>query len=279
MGLFDRLRKRKVEIKREPTKELYIMPQDKVEEFLSTEIKEFFPQTGEWSSTCFKDRDCLQCRLRDNAWLSTALFKKLTDKGIYIAQSTIKRFMDNSAEFAELRHNYELEIVKWQIKWMANGGENWLIPDGYSDESIIYSPTADDMFRKGVIKTLRAINLDKEVIEEGIEKFARLWRDAFMLRCFEQTYEKIIYLFGYSGPADEEHKQNWLKLRRYKYYQAHKTSVDKYGEVLPEMKMTPEQAHELAAIVTRQNNERLQYLKAWEEGLKNYPTSAKQNDI
>ena len=43
----------------------------------------------------------------------------------------------------------------------------------------------------------------------------------------------------------QEHYEKWMKLRLYEYYIEHKDSVDKYGEILPEMQMTESEVIEL----------------------------------
>ncbi len=55
---------------------------------------------------------------------------------------------------------------------MKNDGENWLC----ENEFYLFSPNCDYIFRKGIVDTLLAINMDKDVIEEGIEKRFRLVR-------------------------------------------------------------------------------------------------------
>ena len=67
-----------------------------------------------------------------------------------------------------------------------------------------------------------------------------------MASAFINEYEPVFYLSkAQVPPAEEEHKQNWLKMRRYEYYQRHKKSVDLYGVVSPDMLMTDEEVTEL----------------------------------
>ena len=234
------------------------------------EIETFFPTNGRWGSNCFRKSNELKywnlpCHLRDNSWLSKYFQEKLTDKKIYVPSRFVKEFVETSPKFAEARHNYELEIVKWQINWMRGGGEHWLIPEGFDDFSLLFSPDVDVMFRGGVVKTLRAIGMDKEVIEEGIEKNADLWRRRYMLEGFRHEFEPVVYFKGSPEDASEEFKENWLALREYNYYLKHGKSIEKYSEPTPYMLITPHQAYELEQVVEKQAEERRAFVKAWEE--------------
>ncbi len=277
MGLFDRFKKKKVErvFDGENAETVYEdvkkgMTEEDAFVILSEESKNLFPETGIWYSSCFKrpseiSKMYLPCHLRDSSWLAKYFQKVLTDKQIYVPSRFVKAFVEKSPEFNEARHNYELEIVKWQINWMRNGGEHWLIPQGFDDFSLLFSPDVDVMFRGGVVKTLTAIGMDREVIEEGIEKNADLWRRRYMMLGFEHEYEPVVYMKGSPEPASEEFKENWLCLREYNYYKKHKDSIDKYGEQTPYMMIDSVQAQELAKVVEAQGRERAAYVVSWSE--------------
>ena len=237
---------------------------------LEKEIKDFFPvqNNGKWYSNCFSRPSevkyiNLPCHLRDNAWMSSLLHNVLNDKGIYIPQHTIKKFMDNSQTFADLRHEHELRIVKWQINWINNGGGNWLMPKGYGEMALLFSEDVDKIIRGGVLKTLRAIGMDGEVIEEGLEKYSDIWRPRAMSLGFEHLYQPVVFMVGTPAPADEEHKRNWLANREYQYYQEHKYSVDNYGTKTPAMQMTPEEHTQLVDILEQQNEQRARFVEHW----------------
>jgi hypothetical protein len=70
-------------------------------------------------------------------------------------------------------------------------------------------------------------------------------------------------MVGTPQKADEEHKKNWLANREYEYYQEHKGSVDKYGELTPSMKMTPEEHAKLITILDKQNERRTTFVEEW----------------
>lgn len=271
MGFLDLFRKKTSTATEEKQVELpNVVADDKVDDILNQEILEFFPKDGTWWSCCFNrpkeiEKDNLPCHLREHDWMSKLLHQNLLEKKIYISASKIKAFMDASETFAKLRHNYELEIVRWQINFIKNNGENWVIPKGYDDASFLYVTDAEEFFRGGVVETLRAIGMDKEVIEEGLEKYADLWREGYINLSFINAFEPSNFLRDPIKPADENHKENWLRLRRYEYYTDHKDSVDKYGEVTPDMQLHGEQLSQLKKTVAKQNAAREKEIKIWEE--------------
>ena len=57
--------------------------------------------------------------------------------------------------------------------------------------------------------------------------------------------------------VDLEFKEKWLKVRKYEYYQRHKDSVDKYGVVEPDMKLSAEEVEELKIYLMQKHNERM----------------------
>ena len=281
MGILDFFRRKKeqenkVIVKQEKEFPRILISEDKVTEILEEEIKHFFPDNGSWRSDCFDrpNKVCysyLPCHLRDNTWMSKLLFNVLQDKGIYIPQPTIKSFMDKSENFANLRHEHELKIVKWQINWIIKGGENWIMPKGHDEISLLISEDIDKIHRSGVKLTLQRIGMDSEVIEEGLEKYADMWRPGSMRVGFLHLFRPIVFRYGYHTRTpkifDEEHMKNWIADREYKYYQEHKNSVDKYGTLTPAMKMTPDEYAKLTHTLRVQNTERLSYIEDWKKSI------------
>lgn len=273
MGLLSKLFKRNKGIEQQEKSEKtisQIVEREKIDEILNEEIKNFFPKTGLWKSYCFQRasdvyRGYLPCHLRDNEWMSKLLHKELKAKNIFISQKAIKEFMDNSKEFEELRYIYELEIVRWQINWIKGGGEGWVLPDGYDDSDIIFSPNVDIMFRNGVLLTLAEIGMNIEVVQEGIEKYADLWRPTYMRMAFEHQFNPYVLFKGCPPKADEEHKKNWIKAREYEYYQEYQQYVDRYGTPTENMKMTEDEYIELSKVLTEQNIRRKSQIKEWME--------------
>ena len=271
MGILDFFRRKKESKQNIPAEHpgyTRILDEKEQEKILLEEIETFFPKNGRWRSDCFRKSDeliywNLPCHLRDNKWMAQYLENKFLNKGLLIPAPAIQEFMDNSDRFNELRHNYELEIVRWQIDWMRNDGEGWLIPKGYDDLSIMISPDAVEIFRGGVVRTLTAIGMDLEVVEEGIEKNADMFRERYILAGFRNEFEPVLYHHGFPEPVDEEHKQNWLKAKRYEYYCKHKQSVDKYGEPHPDMLITSEELKNLYDVLPAQNVARRKVIKEW----------------
>ena len=275
MGILDFLRKKKKVEQNRITQSKSTLPNvtmtdEQVNAILEEEIKTFFPDQGCWSSDCFGQSnevsyENLPCHLRNNSWLSSLLKDVMDRKGIHMPRHTIKNFIDNSKDFEKLRHAYELRIVEWQINWIKNDGENWIFPEGYDELALSLSEDVDIIIRGGVSRTLQAIGMNKDVIEEGLEKFADSWRHAAMLIGFEHLYEPFMFRKGNPSPASEEHLNNRLADREYKYYKSHKNSVDKYGVATPAKRMTPEEHAKLLKVLNKQNFKRIRYLEAWKK--------------
>lgn len=251
---------------------LYLSSETEIKNILNEEIENFFPRSGGWESWCFDklgrrevSAKYLPCHLRDNVWLSKLINKKLIeDHDVYIDEGIICEYILNSARFKELRHEYELEVVRWQINWMITGGENWILPEGFSDCSSLFGTDWDICFRGGVVETLTEIGMNEEVIQEGIEKYADMWRDKCINKAFNQEFEPIAIFKTQIENSSEEFKENWINYRKYKYYTKHKYYVDKYGTVEPVMQINGEELDKLENILNKQIEERKEQIKAWE---------------
>lgn len=233
--------------------------EEEINRILEKAIEEFFPKNGVWIYSCFSrsnqyDIHNLPCHLRDNDWLANMLQINQNLHNISIAN--IKSFISSSPHFTELRHNYELEIVKWQIEWMMNDGQAWLVDDNLGGDFSLLMPMCDIAFRKGVVDTLRAIGMDEEVIEEGIEKNTNLWLDKFITKAFYYQFNEP-FNFYYISLADNEYQAAWIKMRKYEYYQAHKVSVNKYGKVIPDMLLSEEELKQLHLFLIQKRGEKL----------------------
>ena len=239
---------------------MMISPEEKL--ILEEKVKEFFPETGHWNSICFKkskelSRCNLPCHLRNYKWLAK-LIKQYYE--LDIPRNKIELFLKTSEIFEEERHNYEQKIVKWQIEYMKNGGEGWLAESDF----ILMTDHCDIGFRNGIVNTLKAIGIDEEAIEKGIETNASLWRDFYMESAFYNKYDHIWGAYfrdpdAVLEPVDPEFKEKWLQLRKYEYYQDHKSSVDKYGVV--EVEMTQKELEILRYQIQLFHNKRLQQLE------------------
>jgi hypothetical protein len=247
---------------------------------------DFFPKKGIWYSNCFgQSRDLsmlnLPCHLRDDFWLANML--KENQKLFYMSTSMVLEFVKTSPIFQLKRHEYEQEIVKWQIDWMKNYGENWAIDDveAFTHAFGSFDSSYDLLFRKGVVDTLLKIGMSIDAIEEGLERNADRWRYSLMSKAFTNEYEKVFLVTDYchiSGesehkmeerntlePADPEFKEKWLKMRKYEYYQRHKESVDKYGIVEPDMTLSDDEVIELKVYLEQKQNERKAQIEQFEQ--------------
>lgn len=243
----------------------------------------FFPKDGTWWRGCFKRPSelgmvNLPCHLRDDLWLAKMLKK---DQNLYyISLDKILKFVKNSPFFEEKRHEYEQEIVRWQINFIVNHGEGWICDDEYGGDFVYMTPVCDLGVRKGVVDTLSKIGINEDAIEEGLEKNVDLWRDSFMEQAFRNEYEPVFFNLGgyvinktYENTnnkielpqADRDHKENWIKMRKYEYYKRHKNSVDKYGVVEPEMLMTDEEAFKLKTYLEEKHIERKEEIEQYQK--------------
>lgn len=255
-----------------------------VNKILEQATIDFFPKDGSWYINCFKRSNSLEmcnlpCHLRDDEWLANML--RNNQKLFYLNYDQILNFVKKSDFFHQKRHDYEQEIVKWQIDWMKNDEANWICNQGYGTDLCFISPICDLCFRKGIVDTLFKIGLDIETIEEGIEKNSSMWRDYFMERAFCIEFEPLFYeLHGCDlnmekslknikqlESIDYKHKENWMKIRKYEYYQNHKNSVDKYGIVEPEMMISSKEAIELKVYLNNKSIERKHLIEEYKKEL------------
>lgn len=240
-------------------------------QILEKATDDFFPKKGDWYSNCFdRSKDLymsyLPCNLRDNKWLAK-MFQE--NQNLYsINYYDILDFVSNSKYFNEARHNYELEIVKWQINFIRLGGEGWICDDNYGGDAMLFCSVCDLGFRKGVLDTLLAIGMNQDVIEEGLEKYSDMWREFYMSRVFNNEYSPVFFMANpdvYLEPVDEEHKTNWIKYRKYEYYKRHKSSVDKYGTPDEDMLISEEEALALAYYLYKKHIERKQQIEEYKK--------------
>lgn len=211
--------------------------------------------------------DNLPYNLKDDVWLAKMLRKeqKLGD----LSFDLVLKYVRTSNFFIRQRHDYECKIVKALIMGMCSS-------DTKDKKRFNYSSECDLIFRDTLVTRLREIGLAETAIENGIEKNVVWWREYYMRRAFENTFECVAcypILDGIEGLdglielecADTDHKEKWLKLRRYEYYQRHKESVDKYGEVIPDMQMSVEEVTELKGCLARMNAVRMAQIEKFKQ--------------
>lgn len=240
-----------------------------VRERIEEAAKGMFPKSGAWSASEFRDSpDSLIQHLRDDNWLATRLQSMNLEDVDYL---DMLAYVLRSSEFKKLRHDYEQRIVKWQIEWMKSGGDGWLVPEGYGEDFALYYGTCDIAFRKGVVLTLKAINMNAEAIEEGLESNSDIWLMQQMKSAYRLTY--CCPMFSDINPSDlpedKEHEEKWLRYRMYEYYQEHKESVDKYGKATDDMLISAEEAEELRVYLAIKHEEKMADLERAKEKNKN----------
>lgn len=241
----------------------------------------FFPEDGECSIRyVFKPKELFQSHLRDVNYLASKLQKEAKLEDIEFIR--ILDYVKTSKLFNNERSNYEQRIVKWEIEYILNGGNCWITDEKYSSEFIRFSKFWDIVFRKAVVDTLLYVGIDRQAIEEGLEKNSDLWRDRCISSAFKNEYDSIWHHFYYSPGgqknqnyelklenADPEHKEKWMKMRKYEYYKNHKKSVDMYGVAEPEMLMTDEEVKELKKYLDKKNAERKKRIEEFHEAKQN----------
>lgn len=238
------------------------LTQDEIQ-LLEKATMEIFSGNGSWTFHCFqKPKDCttqnLPCNLRDRLGLAKILSSREELQSIQFQKNL--HFVETSDFFEEQRHAYEQRIVEWQIKFMLNGGEGWIIDSQYGGNITFLTPFCDLGFRKGVVDTLTAIGMDTQAIEEGIERNASLWRNLLMGCAYDNQFDSREYRISEEDseendltPVDPEHKEKWLKMRMHEYYLEHKDSVDLYGTIEPGMIMSDEELIEISAYLSAES--------------------------
>ena len=124
--------------------------------FLDKILKDFFPQQGNWKSSCFSkskelEKINLPCHIRDNNWIADLIIKKYNLDSI--EKEEILNYITTSEHFNKLRYEYEQRIISWQIDWMRNGGDNWITDQELGGDLYLFSTKCDYAFRKGVVDT------------------------------------------------------------------------------------------------------------------------------
>ncbi len=109
---------------------------EELNKILMDKTLSFFPKSGEWCSSCFsKSKEVgycyLPCHLRDNKWLAKLLLKEANLPNEYYKD--VLNFVQTSELFQNKRHEYELEIVRWQIDFIKHGGENWICDEKFGE--------------------------------------------------------------------------------------------------------------------------------------------------
>ena len=244
---------------------------------LEREAENLFPKSGVWhtedlNQVTDSDMMYLPNHFNDNQWVSKILQKKLRQKLILVPSKTVKFFVENSHKFAQLKHNYALEIVKWETNYIMRDGDNKQAPKNYDDLMMATVVDWVQVVRDGVVDALTTLGIDRATIEEGLEKNADNWRNHCLERSFRNLYEPSKFIPNvpqHLQPVKPEHRKNWLAAQEYLYYQKHAESVEKYGQLTPAMKMSREEYNDLVQVLEEQNQARSEEIKSWQYA-KNY---------
>ena len=261
MGILDIFRKRKnnepSNINEENPGDTVIPSKERQKEILDNEIETFFPKEDGWNPFWeikdFKkypqNEENVVCHLSDNHWMAQRMHQNLLKKGFLIRTTEIEEHIVTSKRFVELKNNYELELVKLYIEAKVR-----LLDYDYAFKRI----NVQNDFPNAVIKVLSSMSFEREIIEEGIEKNVSLWLQQCITKSFENEFGYLDYPSKYHGlcrpqPASEEHLQNYIAASEYQYYKEHKDSVDKYGELTPNMQLTEDEYLKLEKTLKKQS--------------------------
>lgn len=151
--------------------------------------------------------------------------------------------------------NKEQEIIISEINNLLEEDKGWKTADNYLTTPPTFSKDYDINFRKKVKNNLLEKGLNETAIEMGLESTFTLWGKTVIERAFNNlaypNFDTIEY-----PKYNEDFKENWIKLRLYEYYKRNKKSVDKYGELLPEMNLNKKEVKQLRILVDDQTVER-----------------------
>ena len=246
-------------------------PEFELKDYLDKKLDNFFPDTGRWYSSCFSKPDFLSidylpCHLDDNKWLARMLMKYCNiSSGEY---KNVLDYVKTSDLFYKKKKEYGLKIVRWQINFIRNGGEGYLLKDKHGVELWRISEDCDKSFRWAVIDTLEAVGMNRNLIEEGLEKFSDDWRIIYINHAFRNKYEPVVYNFLDSERAkeypkvSEDFKSTWIAMRKYEYYIEHREFVELYGTIEPEMKISSEEYEDLKEYVFSESRKRIDEIES-----------------
>lgn len=244
---------------------------------LNSAIRTFFPDTGVWYSNCFSrlkvfNIDNLPCHLRDYKWMASMLQKQ---SNLYdIDVEVIEGYITNSQLFNSLRDKYEKKIVKWQIQYMINGGEGWIVDSTYGGDFSTMEDKCVDMFRKGVFHTLISIGIDAHVIDVCLQEYSDIWFSQMLNQSFDNMFEcthsfptvdgNAINLNSYEMHKSEpEFRKAWLKLKRYEYYIENKEIVDMFEDMRDVASLSEEEIKKLREFVEFKSSSRRHAISAF----------------
>ena len=209
-------------------------------------------------------RENIVFNLENNEWL----VNYLSSQSPSISKSAIKKYVEESINFNNKIHEYQLKIAKFIINDYNVWSKGFLNIDGKLEYLTIES---DYAFRKSLSDTFKYLGFSYDRSEEAIETFSKNWRFPRMKLQFYNGFTGDVVLVAretYSS-HDPEFMENWLKIKEYDYYKKHKDSVDKYGSATPSMLMSDEEAMNLKNKLVILSDERKKDMESAKEHMTN----------
>ena len=217
---------------------------------------------------CFSKGDNNLRHFYDNEWLACEFERLLPISDVEL--DVIIKFFNTSILFEQQRHECEQRIIKWLIKWIMEGRSSWIASEEYDNDFLIFHKSCDLGFHDGIVDALVKAGMEKTRAEEGMEYNAELWFEKYINMAFDNRYDPIYMINNpYYEQANPVHRETWLRLRIYAYYQYHKDIIDKVGNITDDMKMSLEKVRELNKYLEEENRKREKFLecihnKVWE---------------
>ncbi|MBR4418418.1 MAG: hypothetical protein IKT33_00240 [Clostridia bacterium] len=196
----------------------------------------------------------LAYRITSNEWLVNYIQKVLQTRVPQenIKTSVIKRFVEQSVNFAAARDDFKQRYIRVNItKQMKYGKVKNRLP---LDHGYFYFAKYDDcdkIFREHLRCSMMMRGLDYQSVQLGIEANADLWRDQVMNQAFENKFNQYLAMIGAENLGKRKidskifktlkavYQKNWKKIRMYDYYQFHHEFIDKLGLATSDMKLSP----------------------------------------
>ena len=229
------------------------------EKFLDKVVDAIFfrANTIEWEKRgkVEKLKGFISC-LYDDEKMAKLISKKFVASSI--SRSDVLEYVKTSKHFAELKDNFEQNIV-WQKLTQSMVGISGLLVDASEAENTNKRVDYVELFRGGISGSLKALGLSEDSIEKGLETSAEVWRPLAIEIAFTNEYgkyglfseDRTISFDSYVGQIEEEYN----KYAEFMYYARHRASVDKYGEKTPAMYMDMDEAalclHKIKQMIER----------------------------
>lgn len=193
-------------------------------------------------------------RISSNKWLVNYIQKVLQTRVPQenIKTSVIKRFVEQSVNFAAARDNFKQRYIRLNItEQMKYGKIENRLPLDHGYFYFIQYDDCDKIFREHLRCSMIIRGLDYQTVQLGIEANANLWRDQVMNQAFENKFNLYMTIIGGKNLGKRKidrkvfcmlkqiYQENWKKIRMHEYYQLHHEFIDKLGLATRDMKLSP----------------------------------------